>query len=203
MTPWFLATQSFTSDDGERWRDYVAFSGLTQLREVVSLDGLLCPTVLPEVRDDFWPHIVAEDSMLHFFLDFDFLMRQAAAIERQNVLCVFRNPRSVPRHRPWPPSSLSATIWWTSNTPTAPSPTAAVFPTYSPTRSSRTAVFCRTCRVLLKYGNCWARGIRKSPTRVVTCGLSFARAESPPHPPKSMRNLAPFPGSLSTEMCPL
>lgn len=96
MTPWFIATQPFTPDSGESWNKYVAWSGLSQLQEVASLDGILCPTVLPEIHADYWPHIVQEDFMLHFFLDFDFLMQQVAAIPNKNVLCVFRNPERRP-----------------------------------------------------------------------------------------------------------
>jgi hypothetical protein len=96
MTPWFIATEPFTPDSGESWNKYVAWSGLTQLDEVVSLDGILCPTVLPEIHEDYWPHIVQEDFMPHFFLDFDFLVRKVAAIPKKNVLCVFRNPERHP-----------------------------------------------------------------------------------------------------------
>jgi hypothetical protein len=97
MTPWFIATQPFTPEDGDRWRDYTNWSGLMQLRELVSLDGIRCPTLLPEIQPDYWPHIVQEDFMLHYCLDFDFLMSQVAAIERKNILCVYRNPVERPQ----------------------------------------------------------------------------------------------------------
>ena len=58
------------SPDGESWDKYIAFSGLTRLTEVVSLDGLLCPSLLPEIKDDYWPHIVNEDFMLQYFVCF-------------------------------------------------------------------------------------------------------------------------------------
>lgn len=95
MTPWFIATEPFTPDDAG-WDSYIKFSGLTQLEEVVSLDGMLCPTVLRQTRDDYWPHIVNEDFMLDYFLDLGFLMGQVAGIPRKNVLCVFRNPIRPP-----------------------------------------------------------------------------------------------------------
>jgi hypothetical protein len=97
MTPWFIATEPFTSKDGAKWDEYVAWSGLTQLDEVVSLDGMLCPTLFPEIKDDYWPHIVNENLMLNFFVDFDFLKRQIAGFEKKNVLCVFRNPAVLPQ----------------------------------------------------------------------------------------------------------
>lgn len=96
MIPWFIATQPFTPTNREAWTRYIEASGLTQLAEVVSLDGILCPTLLRETKEDYWPHIVQEDFMLDYFLDFDFLRRQVAQIERKNLLCVFRNPAERP-----------------------------------------------------------------------------------------------------------
>src|SRR3954452_4104585 len=96
MTPWFIATKPFDPKCGEKWDDYIAWSRLTQLEELVSLDGMLCPTVLPEIKDEFWPHIVNENFMLDFFVDYDFLKEQVAEIHKKNVLCVFRNPIERP-----------------------------------------------------------------------------------------------------------
>lgn len=96
MTPWFVATQPFGPEDGQRWTDYIAWSGLTQLKELVGLDLMLCRPVLDEIKDEYWPHIVNENFMLNFWVDFDFLMRQVAAIQKKNVLCVFRNPEQQP-----------------------------------------------------------------------------------------------------------
>ena len=95
MTPWFIATERFTPDD-ESWNGYIQFSGLTQLKELVSLDSSLCPTILPNIKAEYWPHIVNENFMLNFFLDFDFLIEQINNIEKKNVLCVFRNPQQIP-----------------------------------------------------------------------------------------------------------
>lgn len=92
MENWFIATERFTPADGESWKKYVAFSGLVHLDEVVSLDPMLCPTVLPEIKADYWPHIVNEDSMLNFFVDLDFLLEQVSGVKAMNLLCVCRNP---------------------------------------------------------------------------------------------------------------
>jgi len=100
MTPWFIATQRFDPADGESWSKYIAWSGLSQLKEVVSLDGMLCPTLLPEIRDEYWPHIVNENFMLNFFIDHDYLVEQVRKTERKNVLCVLRNPESEPTSPP-------------------------------------------------------------------------------------------------------
>ena len=65
IEPWFIATEPFTPENGTKWRDYVAWSGIEQLEELVSLDSMLCPTLLPRIKDEYWPYIVNEDFMLH------------------------------------------------------------------------------------------------------------------------------------------
>ena len=96
MQPWFIATETFTSHDVEAWAKYVSWSHLNHLDEVVSLDPTLCPTVLPEIKDEYWPHIVNEDFMLNFFVDLDFLVQQLAGVNAYNLLCIYRNPEQPP-----------------------------------------------------------------------------------------------------------
>lgn len=57
---------------------------------------MLCGTVLPEIRPEYWNYIVQEDFMLNFFTDLEFLLKESAAIEEKNVLCVYRNPPEDP-----------------------------------------------------------------------------------------------------------
>jgi len=94
-SPWFIATERFDQSNAG-WEKYIAWSGLTQLDEVVSLDGSLCPTVLHDIKPDYWNHIVNEDFMLHFFIDLDYLRKETTDICPNNLLCVFRNPSEHP-----------------------------------------------------------------------------------------------------------
>lgn len=97
MQPWFTATARFDPNaNAQEWERYLAGSGLKQLEEVVTLDILLCPPVLRDVKPTYWPHIVNEDYMLQFFISLEFLLGEVAAIPSKNVLCVFRNPGAVP-----------------------------------------------------------------------------------------------------------
>jgi hypothetical protein len=97
MIPWFVATEKFDKSDAA-WAKYIAWSGLEQLDEVVSLDASLSPTVLPDITAEYWNHIVNEDFMLHFFTDLDYLRAETASILRKNLLCVFRNPLTQPSY---------------------------------------------------------------------------------------------------------
>ena len=95
--PWYIATETFTPRAGEAWKKYIAWSGLTQLDEVVSLDPMLCPTLLPDIKSDYWPHIVNEDFVLNFFVDLEFLLAQVSGVSDMNLLGVYRNPASPPQ----------------------------------------------------------------------------------------------------------
>jgi hypothetical protein len=49
---------------------------------------MLCPTVFPEVKSCYWPHIVNEDYMLDYFTDLDFLLAEIAGMPEANLLCM-------------------------------------------------------------------------------------------------------------------
>jgi hypothetical protein len=92
MTVVYTAVEPFDPGCGERWREYIAWSGLTQLREVVSLDGLLCPTVIEELTDEDWQHNVQADFKLTLFHDLDYLLRRVGENRRVNILALQENP---------------------------------------------------------------------------------------------------------------
>ena len=96
MTPWFIATERFSPAKGDTWGTYVSWSGLTQLDEVVSLDPMLCPTLLPDIKANYWPHIVNQDFLLNFFVDLAFLRREIDGLDDRNLLCVYCNPEEPP-----------------------------------------------------------------------------------------------------------
>lgn len=100
MGPLFIVKEKFDARRGADWRSYLDWSKLDQLTEVVSLDSILCPRVVGEIRDEDWPHIVNEDFMLDYFVDLDYLLRRCGGVGDRNLLCVFRNPEE----HPTPPS---------------------------------------------------------------------------------------------------
>jgi hypothetical protein len=103
MEPWFIATRPFGPDNGEAWNNYVAWSGLSQLRELVSLDEMPCPTALPDIPDRHWPHIVNENHMLRYFRDHGFLLKEVSHLAAGKVLCLYRDP---PVHPASPPANF-------------------------------------------------------------------------------------------------
>src|SRR4026209_1102755 len=96
MGPLYIATERFDPGRGLEWDRYVAWSGLTQLREVVSLDAMLCPRVVEEILPDDWDHSVNEDFMLDYFTDLEYLVERIGGMAGRNLLCVYRNPKTTP-----------------------------------------------------------------------------------------------------------
>ncbi|WP_217569004.1 hypothetical protein [Mesorhizobium sp. GbtcB19] len=97
----YIATEKFDPSHGSGWEEYVEWSGLAQLTEVVTIDGILCPTALGDIKDSYWPHIVNEDYMLDFFVDLDFLLSELGDAHDLNVLGVIRRPLADVRSLAW------------------------------------------------------------------------------------------------------
>ena len=96
LGPLYIVTEPFDARRDTEWSNFVAWSGLGQVSEVVSLDSILCPPVVASLIDADWPHIVNENFMLNYFVDLGYLLTRAGPLAGKNLLCVFRNPLAVP-----------------------------------------------------------------------------------------------------------
>jgi hypothetical protein len=97
LGPLYIAVEPFDARRGDEWGKYVAWSGLSHVSEIVSLDSMLCPRVIDKIIDEDWPHIVNENFMLDYFVDLDYLLERAGPMKAKNLLCVFRNPEAQPK----------------------------------------------------------------------------------------------------------
>jgi hypothetical protein len=88
----FSAVKRFDHGCGEAWRKFIAWSGLTQLPEVISLDVMLCPTVFQNLTAEDWEYNVQEDFKTSFFHDLDYVLRKVAGDKQVNVLALLQNP---------------------------------------------------------------------------------------------------------------
>lgn len=93
INPWFIAVEKFGPEYGESWQKYIEFSGLTQLKEVVSLDDILCPEIVKELSDEDWWHNAQEDYVCFFFRDLDYLLKKVANYLNINILATIREPK--------------------------------------------------------------------------------------------------------------
>ena len=92
MPVMYSAVRRFDPACGESWQKFIAWSGLTQLREVVSVDLMLCPTIFQELTDEDWRHNVQEDFELNLFHDLDHVLGKVAGDDRVSVLALLQNP---------------------------------------------------------------------------------------------------------------
>ncbi len=88
----FVAKRRFDPMAGDAWGRYVAWSGLSQLREVVSLDEMLCPTVPEDLSAADWDHNVHADYQTSYFRSLEYLRARVAGEVSLNILAVLRNP---------------------------------------------------------------------------------------------------------------
>ena len=89
---WYIALKKFGPFSGPSWNEYLAWAKLPQLEEVVSLDTILCPSVLGELTREDWLHNVQEDFMIQFFWDLNYLLGRLAGVQTVNVLAAQREP---------------------------------------------------------------------------------------------------------------
>jgi hypothetical protein len=92
VTPVYVAKRRFDHGAGERWEGYVSWSGLSQLREVVSLDGMLCPTVPDTLVPDDWKYNVHADYQTSYFSSLAYLQARTSNESDLNLLAILQNP---------------------------------------------------------------------------------------------------------------
>src|SRR5262249_49419464 len=88
----FVAKRRFDPSAGESWIRYVAWSGLSQLRELVSLDTILCPTVPQELTAADWEHNVHADYQPSYFHSLEYLRERVGGEPGLNILAILRQP---------------------------------------------------------------------------------------------------------------
>ena len=94
MKALFIATEKCDPDDGSGWTKYCEWAKIPQLKEVVSLDGILCPHLVRDFIDEDWQHNVQENYRLNYFYDLNYLLGRISGVKRRNVLGLYRNPET-------------------------------------------------------------------------------------------------------------
>jgi hypothetical protein len=91
----FVAKRPFDPGAGDSWERYLSWSGLSQLREVVTLDSMLCPTVPEELTPADWEYNVHADYLAFFFRSLEYLRQRVRSEDRLNLLAVLQNPAAA------------------------------------------------------------------------------------------------------------
>jgi hypothetical protein len=76
MMPIFTACQKFAPCCGESWLRYIEWSKFHHLRELVSTDSILCPSLIDTLMDEDWEYNIHEDNRTHLFRDYHYLKRR-------------------------------------------------------------------------------------------------------------------------------
>ena len=91
----FMIVERFGTRDGDNWSNYVAWSALTHLAEVVGLDSSLCPCLLKSYEVEDWNHLAFTEQLFGCFDDLAYALRRHASEFdplRHHVLAVAREP---------------------------------------------------------------------------------------------------------------
>ena len=90
----YTAIETFDPSDAEAWTKYIEWSGLRHLKEVISLDCMLCPSVIEEVIDEDWNHKAYEYIFHDLFTDLDYLQLRIGKKTKYQIIATAREPES-------------------------------------------------------------------------------------------------------------
>lgn len=94
MHDWlYTLRERFVPEFGDRWENYLAFSGFEHIGELVTLDSIMCPNIVADLTDADWDYNVHEDNRTEFFRDPEYLMgRQPLDRSRHQLLAILEHP---------------------------------------------------------------------------------------------------------------
>lgn len=94
MNQWlFTIRERCTTTSHPRFDDYRVFSGFHHISELVSLDSMMCPDLIDELRADDWEHNVHEDFRTQLFRHANYLLsRQELDPSKHQLMAVLESP---------------------------------------------------------------------------------------------------------------
>jgi hypothetical protein len=72
--------------------NYVGWRGVPHLKEVISLDGSLCPNLVTELTVEDWQHNLADEDLIFYFRDLDYFLSRFNVPANYQILAVVKNP---------------------------------------------------------------------------------------------------------------
>ncbi len=89
----YTANETFDPSDHEAWQNYVAWSKLDHLKEIISLDNSLCPSVVPDLIEQDWDYLAPEYYLFGLFIDPTYLLNRIKDKTKFQVLAILREPQ--------------------------------------------------------------------------------------------------------------
>lgn len=97
MMPIFTACQRFSPQSGDAWSSYIEWSGLRHIEELVSMDSILCPSLIDQPDGADWDFNIHADYRCHWFHDYKYLkLRVNYDPSRHNLLAISECPTEAP-----------------------------------------------------------------------------------------------------------
>lgn len=81
----FTIIESFSPQDGDRWKSYCEWRGLN-FEAFESIDGILRTNLFTPGTDEDWQHIVNQNFMLHLFTNFDYALKKHKEIGKGDLV---------------------------------------------------------------------------------------------------------------------
>ena len=89
---YYTARKRFGPFCGEPWTAYASWAGLTDVKELISFDEILCPNLIENLTDEDWKHNVQADNRVFWFIDFDYLKKRVRFDSAlHNILAIAEN----------------------------------------------------------------------------------------------------------------
>jgi hypothetical protein len=89
----YVAVEPFDPSWGESWFTYVEWSKLDHLKEVVSLDCSLCPSIIGDPIAEDWDYIVYDE--VDIFGNLDYLRDRIKTDKPFHILALMREPNET------------------------------------------------------------------------------------------------------------
>jgi hypothetical protein len=87
----YIALETF-SKKHKAWNKYVEWSRLHHLKEIISLDIALCSSVLKDLQENDYMHIVHSDHRYIVFDDYVWLNERTRVFDDKQLLAIYHEP---------------------------------------------------------------------------------------------------------------
>lgn len=97
MNDWLYTIRDrLTSDMTVRFQAYQSFSGFAAITELVTLDSMMCPDIITELRAEDWEYNVHEDCRTELFRDVSYILsRQPLDGSKHQLIAAYERPNGT------------------------------------------------------------------------------------------------------------
>jgi hypothetical protein len=93
----YKAVERFGPHDGDKWTNYIKWSKLFHLKELISLDGMLCPSIIDADFDKDTDYLIWEDYTSDQYISLEYLKNKVAEVNPTSyrLLSVVKEPPEI------------------------------------------------------------------------------------------------------------